>query len=635
MSTIKLISLQNTYCLFDEYTFVSKEVGSADTEIEKYCRDGMFYTLTIAKRDGVKDGEAKMVDLNGILIAELTFKDGKHTGHCKLYRTNGILQFDGNLENGEKSGHCTEYDENGKEIFEGYYRGGERIPYFEEVSDKPGYYIERSRENLNAIAYTEYNPQTKEKNGTCFVLNSAGCVEKEVNMRKNKQIDMRRIFTENEMTEYNDRGMVVYQGGYKGDWKSGFKRNGSGIEYDGSSKDTSKCKQLYRGDFVDGKHIFHYVEIKRGHLHGYYKETKREGGLVSISQMKYGSLIKHGRSIEFSPNDGKPTSEKEYIDGEVVYERIQVEGNQMKEYDEGGNRVYQGSFMYVNGKFIRWGKGTEYDGKNMIKYNGEFANGYYHGEGILYCNGHAYYNGNWKYGYPTGRGLLYDENDRVHSEGNWHLGYLKGMDYLKGGKSTLNSCQSAYRARNVYDRMQTLHSYCKLFSSKQKGRRTSMDEIAGHGFNTEVNYLDIESGALKLCFGENVTRFRVLREWYYSLTLFERLCVRLIVLVTLILLCYLFTHLILSLVFIARIVRGEGILVVNNCVEYHFLNWFVAFYIKNLEFANGCCSLTSNLELRSRVKIEMIIMIIMIRSSRVRACYFWGILFPSLSSCCV
>ena len=436
MSKKPTISVESQEKLLNEYVLVSVEERTENKIVEKYSRDEMDYTLTCDVKDGKKHGKARLVSAEGRSIAVLTFDQGNITGHCRLCDNEGIPQFEGEMKNGVKCGDCKEFDELGRIIFEGKYVEGKKIPYFEESSDKPGFFIERSREDLHEISYTQYNPTTRTKFGQCFLLNpSSGEVEKEVYLNegegKGNEIVIRELKGKG-MTIF-DNGQVIYEGEYSGDWESGFKRHGNGKEYE-------RGVLVYEGEFVNDDRNVVVSKCCDKNFRGYFEERTVDGELLSISQLKRGTLLKHGRSIGYSLRDEKPASEKWYEDGKYKWERIQVNGNEMTEIDENGVVVYKGGYKFLDGEFIRWGEGKEYESENVILYKGGFMNGYYHGKGMLYRNTDIYFNGNWELGYPEGEGVLFDESMESRMDGDWHLGYLKGVDYWSGEQRGCCDC---------------------------------------------------------------------------------------------------------------------------------------------------------------------------------------------------
>ena len=433
MNSIELVSSTANPIILEQYSFEGSEVISEKKMVEKYSHDGVMHLMTVEMEGSMKHGKAELVNENGCCVASLTYSNGKLTGPCTLYTNDGIKRFEGSLLDGEKNGHCREYNQQGEEIFDGEYKDGKRIAYFEEHPDKQGFYIERSREDLHVVAYCEYNLKKMVRNGVCYFLNSSGKVIKEVMMSNGEEVRVKKVFEGDAMIEYGDDGNIIYDGCYNGDWKSGFQRHGHGIEYAGNSNEKASSRIIYEGEFVNGERDCTFSRIQSGILCGYYNEMTRDGKIKSISQLQSYTFVKHGRSIEFSLETKLPTSEKWFEKGQFVYERIHIDGMVMNEYDEGGNLLYMGDFVYGEGIFYRYGEGKEYDGNNkVIQYRGEFVNGCYEGKGTLYRNGRAYFKGNWKSGYPEGEGSLFDENGDVKLNGVWHLGYLNGINYLTG-----------------------------------------------------------------------------------------------------------------------------------------------------------------------------------------------------------
>ncbi|KAK8825401.1 hypothetical protein WA538_003097 [Blastocystis sp. DL] len=107
-------------------------------------------------------------------------------------------------------GKMVEYDENGKKVYEGGFNGFDR-------------------------------------NGKGYCFNVDG-KDMEVCLYENGQLKrVIQMFNGNEMTENDANGKRVYVGGYAGDVKIGFVRNGKGKEMDGNGN------VIYTGDWKNGK----------------------------------------------------------------------------------------------------------------------------------------------------------------------------------------------------------------------------------------------------------------------------------------------------------------------------------------------------------------------------------------------
>ena len=478
MSTIEMISSISRPRVLDGYTFLSVEEETEEKICEQYSRSEIVYTMISEKKDGRKHGKAKLIDEDGCVVGEYTYDHGSMTGKCVICNSHGVPQFEGQLKDGVKDGEFQEFDDLSNMISEGCYQNGTKLLYFEQLNEKPGYYIERSKEDLHEVAYTQYNYREKKKIGHCFILNSSGEVIQEVNLDNNGEV-IRELH--GSIMQVFENGKIIYEGGYEGDWKDGFKQHGKGKEYENGVL-------VFDGEFVNGKRNVIISKSTDRCYPGYFFEKALDGRLVSISRMKRGTMTKHGRSIAFSVHDGLPVSEKWYEDGKVKWERIRVNGDSISEMDRNGNVVYNGGFKFLNGEFLRWGEGKEYEGAKVVLYKGSFQNGLYDGKGVLYRNKQVYFNGIWKYGYPEGEGVLYEENYVVKLKGNWHLGYLNGIDYMTGMKKGAWSCFSDPRKikvwiRSYWDREITVCSQYSIAFAR------SIEElsISDHSFNQSLN----------------------------------------------------------------------------------------------------------------------------------------------------
>ena len=113
----------------------------------------------------------------------------------------------------------------------------------------------------------------------------------------------------------NSIGVPVFKGFFKNGVKDGYCK-----EFD------EMGNVLFEGVYVDGNKRATFSKNENGDFSGYYNETTMDGKLISISQMKKGTLIKHGRSIGFYTQNGNAVSEKVYEDGKVKWERVRVDG---------------------------------------------------------------------------------------------------------------------------------------------------------------------------------------------------------------------------------------------------------------------------------------------------------------------
>lgn len=369
----------------------SVEEDNLQQVVELYTRYGREqYRMTVQKMDGIRHGEAQLEDSNEIVRFRFTYDRGQLTGPCHCYRANGTLEMKMELRNNILTDTIIRCDENGEPLPENVQDIINEQPEDPYLRDGEGRIIgERRRWNIVWQAKI-YDNETKMK-----------------------------------IRDGNDN--ILYDGEFTLDEQQKVIKHGKGVEY-------QKGHPYYVGEFVNDKRRYEYTPCEDQTFRGYYEEKTADGTLTSICQLKKNTRIKHGWSIEFSEETKEPTGKKKYEDGKEVNTQVEVNGNEMVEYDKMGKKIYRGEFVYMNGKFIRWGKGVEYEDKEREKYEGEFVNGYYHGQGNFFDNGQLHFNGSWQHGYPQGHGMLTGE---VHMEGNWNMGYCGVVDYERGRKRGL------------------------------------------------------------------------------------------------------------------------------------------------------------------------------------------------------
>ena len=183
---------------------------------------------------------------------------------------NGVMKRGCLFENGEMKrvvqefdeGKMVEYDENGKKVYEGEYKGSVEKGFVREGFGKEYRMVEERKKPTNShslfccwvrevkheVAGVELvTKKCREevvegywkdgkKNGMIYELDENGKAKRGCLYENDA---MKWVVVEikgSEMVEYDRNGKKVYEGGYAGDMKSGFVRNGKGKEMDGSGK---------------------------------------------------------------------------------------------------------------------------------------------------------------------------------------------------------------------------------------------------------------------------------------------------------------------------------------------------------------------------------------------------------------
>ena len=170
-------------------------------------------------------------------------------------------------------------------------------------------------------------------------------------------------------------------------------------------KNTIKVIGIYKTKTItDCEYYGDFIGSMLNFLNNFYEFR------INFSEYKYyiGELkkeIPYGKGLLYNKNRNIKY-EGEFIDGKYS-------GNGKLIYDNGN--YYEGQF--IDG--LRHGQGIIYNKNNDIIYEGEFNKGNPEGKGkYIYDNG-EYYIGEFKNGFSNGKGILYYKNDNIKYEGDF------------------------------------------------------------------------------------------------------------------------------------------------------------------------------------------------------------------------
>ena len=322
---------------------------------------------------------------NGEWVGEWMYKNGVK-GRCIREYRNGVLSL---------------YDINGKKTHEARVAKEEvkdGVFDHEPVEGMDGFYKEVVLDDRIA-SVAEYDPLRMKKNGKCFEMEDGKM--KRVCVYENgvlKRVLME--FNGETMTEYSDT-KKVYEGGFKGDMKKGFVREGKGKEYRKMSSNNGA--------------VSHYGESMT--LVGMWKNGQKNGEFYEVN------------------NNEKVVRICVYENDEVSLIISEFNGATMTEYNDSGNTVYKGEFACdLKNGFKRNGNGKEYGNDRLAIYSGEWKKGKRDGLGTEYSQGFALYTGNWWNGVRNGEGKEMDRNGKVVFVGEWKDGKGKGKEMDGNGK---------------------------------------------------------------------------------------------------------------------------------------------------------------------------------------------------------
>jgi hypothetical protein len=182
-------------------------------------------------------------------------------------------------------------------------------------------------------------------------------------------------------------------------------------------------------------------------LPNYGKLFSKNGLLKFEGEMKDG--LPNGYGIVFCDKFNKDGKLLPAFVGKVKYEYNNIRSKySCIPHGFGISFYYNNKFMYPtiycgnweDGKFHGYGKlfrsiESKTDISSCISYDGEWYQGYPHGQCISYWkNGNERYNGEWSYGCFHENGTLYYENGKIEFYGKFDYGsYVEGIGYEQDG----------------------------------------------------------------------------------------------------------------------------------------------------------------------------------------------------------
>ena len=385
--------------LFIEYGDRKKETWRG------YYRNGKRYS-EVVKSERVKGWYDERSVENRELLSIAEYDEGLHdkNGRCMEYE-NGEWVGEWLYESGVKkrvireyrNGVISLYDANGRKTFEGR---------LSKEDAKDGFYGHEPMEGISGyckevnsrgvlMSVSEYEPLRMKKNGKCFEMKN-GMVKRMCLYEMDRLVRVMMEFNGSTMIENDEKGKKVYEGGFKGDMKSGFVREGKGKEY------------------------------------GVLFATNRNESMTLKGTWKNGK--KNGEFFEVDMN-GTVKRKCLYANDELNRVIQEFNGNTMIEYGSNGKRIYKGGFDgNVNNGFKRNGDGKEFDvdGETAL-YSGDWKNGKRDGMGTEMKGLKSVYTGEWKNGMRNGKGKEMDESGRVVFVGEWKDGKGKGKEMDENG----------------------------------------------------------------------------------------------------------------------------------------------------------------------------------------------------------
>ena len=180
----------------------------------------------------------------------------------------------------------------------------------------------------------------------------------------------------------------------------------------------------YVEDNLENKSIY-IIQYPQGKLS--YSEGKIQK--INKNEIEHDANTKHGSSgspiflenTKFVVGIHKQGDREESINyGDLIYPII-IDLKPQLNYKNGN--YYKGDI--INGK--AYGKGILYYKNGKIRYEGDFINDKFEGNGKYYYENGEYYIGQFKNGKAHGKGILYYKNEKIKYEGDFINGKFEGF----------------------------------------------------------------------------------------------------------------------------------------------------------------------------------------------------------------
>ena len=404
MSNISVRNCSSSLEFLGDYEIESIEMENGDElngeVIMRVLIDKEEYELRVPMKEGKKEGIGLLVRENGTLFMKWMFVNDECEGEVTKTNEYGRKVMRGRVEQGKEVGMWIEYDDDGNEIWRGLYRNGKRYSILKKQAKKKGFFKEIG-ENRELLSVSEYDDNWL-KNGKCFEY-EGGKVKRECVYECGIKKRVIREFIGRKMILFDDNGKKIYEG-------------------------------VWFGGVLDGFGI--HPRMKG--MKGFFKEMKKKGELLSVSEYDKYKLLKNGKCFEYE--GGRLVRECEYKNGVMMRVLREWKGDLMIEYDDNGMRVYEGDYVGDMKKgFVREGKGSEYgsDGKSALYYGG-WKNGIREGFGSEFKGLSPVYIGEWKNGMRDGMGEELNENGEVVRSGRWIKCEFGVLRYADGYGSELS-----------------------------------------------------------------------------------------------------------------------------------------------------------------------------------------------------
>ncbi len=343
----------------------------------------------------------------------------KRNGHGKTVMTNGNTAYDGDYVNDKRDGFGAYYYKSGKLCYAGHWSKNMREGLGVAFSPNSGnafvgqwhndksIHVGASFDRDGKLLYAG-NVSDGKRDGAGITYNDD---DKTLFVGKYKDGEFLETGT-----QFSCDGNLLYTGGFKDNMRSG---NGTSYYEDSTVK--------YKGEWLynkyNGKGI---LTLEDGStIKGNFKNGKADGNCTVKNAN--GSTLYVGGFIDDNYNgSGRIYTEQggyaegRFVDGEPT--------GIFNEYTPDKQLVYCGEWndMHRNGRGIEYKNGEK-------RYEGEFENAVYNGQGKLYKDGILVYSGSFQNGQRSGFGVEFKDDEMVY-QGQWDNDSYNGcgIEYTDG-----------------------------------------------------------------------------------------------------------------------------------------------------------------------------------------------------------
>ena len=225
--------------------------------------------------NGMREGKATVKNSLNLVHAVLFYSHDKLNGICSFYE-NGRLKEKRTYVDNVANGWACEY-ERMKEARWFIYKNGVIVEKFVKSEEMEGYWKEYDVNSNDPISICQYD-ENHRKDGRCYLFNGKSILKIAV-FENGKEIITLKEFNQNQMTEYDTEGSIMYKGGYEESLKKDYPRNGKGSEMQNNS-----C--IYYGDWKNNKRDGHGCSYLNGlvYYEGDWSENVPDGEGILIDE---------------------------------------------------------------------------------------------------------------------------------------------------------------------------------------------------------------------------------------------------------------------------------------------------------------------------------------------------------------